>query len=508
MIEQKPFLRKLRLTLVSSALAATALAVALTQFAHAKGGKSETKAEPPKVAIDTNPLKRETKLTTSFAPVVKKVAPSVVNLFISSTPKNVSFNSPPMFDEPFFRRFFGDEFNFGKGGGKMQGPKQRGLGSGVVVTKDGYILTNNHVVDNADEIKVALNDGREFTAKVVGKDPKTDVAVLKIDAKDLPAIEFADSDNIEVGDLVLAVGNPFGVGQTVTMGMVSAVGRGNMGLDYEDFIQTDAAINPGNSGGALIDAEGRLIGINTAILSRSGGNQGIGFAVPSDLARTVMESLIKDGRVVRGFLGVSIQDVTPALESEFHLKHSGGALVGEVTSRSPAEKAGIQSGDVIIEYNGKPVKDSRHLKLQVAQTAPGSKVQLKVIRDGTTKTLDVTPKELPRTEVASRDGSNESKTSDALDGVTVDDLSSSTEHELKVPDHVKGVVVTNVDPNSPAYEAGLREGDVIQEINRKPVASADQAVELSEKMKNDKVLLRVWSKGGSHYLVVDEGKAG
>ena len=503
-----PFVRKLRLTLVGSAAAVMAMAIAFTQLAHGKGGKTESKAPPPKVAVDTSPLKRDTKLTTSFAPIVKKVSPSVVNVFISSTPKNVSFNSPPMLDEPFFRRFFGDDFSPGNRNGKMRVPKQRGLGSGVVVTKDGYILTNNHVVDNADEIKVALSDGREFTAKVVGKDPKTDVAVLKIDAKDLPVAEFADSDSIEVGDLVLAVGNPFGVGQTVTMGMVSALGRGSLGLDYEDFIQTDAAINPGNSGGALVDAEGRLIGLNTAILSRSGGNQGIGFAVPSNLARTVMESLIKDGRVVRGFLGVSIQDVTPALESEFHLKQSGGALVGEVTSKSPAEKAGIQSGDVIIEYNGKPVKDSRHLKLQVAQTAPGAKVQVKVIRDDSTKTLEVVPKELPRTEVASRDHSDQSNKSDALDGVTVDDLSSSTKHELKVPEHVKGVVVTNVDPNSPAYEAGLREGDVIQEINRKQVSSADQAVELSEKTKNDKVLLRVWSKGGSHYLVVDESKAG
>src|SRR5438477_6770059 len=389
MIEQKPFLRKLRLTLVSSALAATALAVALTQFAHAKGGKSETKAEPPKVAIDTNPLKRETKLTTSFAPVVKKVAPSVVNLFISSTPKNVSFNSPPMFDEPFFRRFFGDEFNFGKRRRKMQGPKQRGLGSGVVVTKDGYILTNNHVVDNADEIKVALNDGREFTAKVVGKDPKTDVAVLKIDAKDLPAIEFADSDNIEVGDLVLAVGNPFGVGQTVTMGMVSAVGRGNMGLDYEDFIQTDAAINPGNSGGALIDAEGRLIGINTAILSRTGGNQGVGFAVPINLLRNVMDQLITTGKVTRGYLGVVIQPVTPDLAQEFKLPNQSGTLVSEVTPASPGAKAGLKEGDVITEFNGKKVVDNRQLRFMTAQTPPGTKVPIKIVRDGKEQLLTV-----------------------------------------------------------------------------------------------------------------------
>jgi serine protease Do len=505
----RKFSSRLRLTFVSSALALTALVVAFTQFAEGKAGKP-IKAEPPKVVVDNAPIKRDTKLTTSFAPVVKKVAPSVVNVFITSTPKNASFERPQMFDEPFFRRFFGDEFSPGNhGGGKQRLPKQRGLGSGVVVSRDGYILTNNHVVDNADEINVAFTDGREFVGKVVGKDPKTDVAVLKIDAKDLPVVEFANSDNIEVGDLVLAVGNPFGVGQTVTMGMVSAIGRGNMGLDYEDFIQTDAAINPGNSGGPLVDAEGRLIGLNTAILSRSGGNQGIGFAVPSNLARSVMESLVKDGRVVRGFLGVVIQDITPALVSEFKLKQTGGALVSDVSPKSPAEKAGLENGDVIIEFNGKPVKDSRHLKLQVAETAPGAKIPLKVIRDGNTKTLEVTPKELPKTELASRGSSKESsKQSDSLDGVTVDDISPSAKRDLDLPENVKGALVTNVEPNSPAYEAGLRQGDVIQEINRKPVSNAEQAVDLSEKTKRDKVLLRVWSHGGSRYVVVDESKAG
>src|SRR3954468_17143353 len=471
---------KISALFLSGALAIGAVALGLSPLAH---GKGTSKAEPPKIEVDKSPLKRETKLTTSFAPVVKKVAPSVVNVFISSTPKNASFNSPQTFDEPFFRRFFGDEFNGGNRGNgngnvKPQLPKQRGLGSGVVISKDGYILTNNHVVDNADEIKVAFSDGREFVAKVVGKDPKTDVAVLKIDAKDLPVVQFADSDNIEVGDLVLAVGNPFGVGQTVTMGMVSAMGRGNMGLDYEDFIQTDAAINPGNSGGALVDAEGRLVGINTAILSRSGGNQGIGFAIPSNLARSVMDSLVRDGRVVRGFLGVSIQDITPALEQEFKLKQSGGALVGEVTPKSPAEKAGLQSGDVILEFNGKPVKDSRHLKLQVASTAPGAKVPVKILRDGSTKTVEVTPKELPRAEMAAREEGNDAKGSDALEGVTVDDISPAAKRDMKLPEHVRGALVTNVEPNSAAFEAGLRAGDVIQEINRKPVESADKAVEL------------------------------
>jgi serine protease Do len=237
-------------------------------------------------------------------------------------------------------------------------PRQNGLGSGVIVSEDGYILTNNHVVENADEIKVSLNDEREFTAKVIGRDDKSDVAVLKIDAKDLPYLHIANSDTLEVGDVVLAIGNPFGVGQTVTMGIVSATGRGNIGLDYEDFIQTDAAINPGNSGGPLIDAEGRLVGINTAIISRSGGNQGIGFAIPVNLARSVMESLVKDGRVVRGFLGVNIQDVTPTLAKEFDLKDHDGALVADVTAGSPAEKAA-----------SKPVTSSRSSTANPSPTA-------------------------------------------------------------------------------------------------------------------------------------------
>ena len=219
-----------------------------------------------------------------------------------------------------------------------------------------------------------MQDGREFTAKVVGRDPKSDVAVIKIDAKDLPAVPMADSDKVEVGDVVLAIGNPFGIGQTVTTGIVSAKGRGNMGLDYEDFIQTDAAINPGNSGGALVDADGRLVGINTAILSRSGGNQGIGFAIPVNLARDVMGSLVKDGHVTRGYLGVMIQDLTPALAKEFKLKDNTGALIGDVTPKGPADKAGLKSGDLLVEFNGKKVTDSRHLKLEVARTHPGETV--------------------------------------------------------------------------------------------------------------------------------------
>ncbi|HEY0551806.1 MAG TPA: DegQ family serine endoprotease [Verrucomicrobiae bacterium] len=469
--------------------------------------KDSSRPAPVKLSVSEKPVTRETGIT-SFAPVVKKVTPSVVKVYVSATVKQTSHQIPDEFsNNPFFRRFFGEDPGGQQFGRNMPMPKQHGMGSGVIVTKDGYLLTNNHVVDNADEVKVALGDGREFSAKVVGKDPQSDIAVLKIDGKDLPAIELADSDKLEVGDVVLAIGNPFGVGQTVTSGIVSAMGRGSLGLDYEDMIQTDAAINPGNSGGALIDAEGRLIGINTAILSRSGGNQGIGFAVPVNLARSVMEGLVKDGRVVRGFMGVNIQDLTPTLAKEFGVKESSGALIAAVSPKSPAEKAGLRDGDIITEFNGKAVQDSRHLKLQVAQTTPGTAVSVKVLRDGKTKSFDVTVKELPGNELASRKNSEAAEdATDALHGVAVGDIDAATKQQLKLPANLNGAVITQVDPNSPAYESGLREGDVILEINRKPVKSAEDAVQLTENVKDKRTLLRVWSKGGSRYVVVDENK--
>jgi serine protease Do len=477
-----------------------------SQFANAKD--SAPKPTPVKLTVSEKPVTREPGVTT-FAPTVKKVTPSVVKVYVTAKVKNVSQQMPDMFgDHPWLRRFFDDNSEMEQFGRRMPQPRQHGLGSGVIVTKDGYLLTNNHVVDNADEVKVALNDGREFTAKVVGKDPKSDIAVLKIDEDDLPAIELADSDNIEIGDVVLAVGNPFGVGQTVTTGIISAKGRGNLGLDYEDMIQTDAAINPGNSGGALVDADGRLIGINTAIISRSGGNQGIGFAVPANLARSVMESLVKDGRVVRGFMGVSIQDVTPTLAKEFDLDDARGALVGGVTPKSPAEKAGLKSGDVIVEFDGRLVRDSRNLKLQVAQTRPGNTVPVKIIRDGREKTLDLTVKELPGSEVASnsRDAQSD-ESSDALNGVAVSDIDSAARQQFKLPADLNGAIVTEVKADSAAYAAGLRQRDVILEINRKPVKSAEDAVQLAENAKDKRTLVRVWSKGGSRYIVVDETKA-
>jgi serine protease Do len=376
----------------------------------------------------------------------------------------------------------------------------------VIVSPDGYILTNNHVVNNATEIQVALNDGRQFTAKVIGSDPKTDVALIRIKADNLPALTLADSDKIEVGDVVLAIGNPFGIGQTVTKGIVSAKDRTTSGDMDEDFIQTDAAINPGNSGGALVDTEGRLVGINSAILTHSGGNQGIGFAVPSNLCRWVMDSLVKNGRVERGFLGVMIQNLTPDLATAFKLNSITGALVGDVNSGSPADKAGLKSGDVIMQLNGQPIEDASQLKLRVAETPPGSKVQLTVNRNGESKTFDVTLGNLPENKVAKTAEESGTAQKEALAGVGVADLDQNTRAELDIPPQVQGAVITQVAPESAAYQAGLRPGDVITELNHKPVKNAQDAIADTEKPVGNQTLVKVWTKNGSHYLTVDESR--
>jgi serine protease Do len=467
-----------------------------------RGGheKASLKTQPICLVVDDKPVARDGKAGVSFAPLVKKVAPSVVKVFTTAKAKPGTQLELPGFELP--RPFFGEPGRTPK----FKMPPQHGVGSGVIVTEDGYILTNNHVVDGADEVKVTLADGREFTAKVVGKDPKSDVAVAKIDAKGLPFLHMADSDQIEVGDVVLAIGNPFGIGQTVTSGIVSATGRATLGLDYEDFIQTDAAINPGNSGGALVDTEGRLVGINTAILSRSGGNQGIGFAIPTNLARDVMESLVKDGKVTRGYLGVTIQDVTPALAKEFKLKETEGALVADVVPKGPADKAGLQSGDVVLRFDGKAVRDSRHLKFQVARTKPGESVPVKVLRDGSTRELDVKVKELPSNQLA--EAASDTNDTETLKGVAVSDLDENARGQFKVPANIKGALVTGVEEGSAAGEAGLKPGDVIMEINRKPVRSAEDAIKLTETARDGTTLVRVWSKGTSHYLIVNETKEG
>ena len=468
--------------------------------------------ELPKFNVETTSVERNGLAVVSYAPVFKHVAPSVVNIYSTVTVRT----RPNIFDMPFWHGFGQD--NNDSSAQHPRTRKEQSLGSGVVVSPDGYILTANHVVEGADEIKVALaGGGSELIAKVVGADPPTDVAVLKIDAKNLPAITLGDSDKLEVGDVVLAVGNPFGVGQTLTAGIVSGVGRTSLGVnDYEDFIQTDAAINPGNSGGALVDAKGRLIGINTVIFSESGGYQGVGFAVPVNMARNVMERLIKDGKVTRGYLGVGLQpEISADLAAEFKLPDSSGAMVTTVQTDSPASRARLKDGDVIREVDGKPVADRQQFRLLISQTEPGTKINLKFLRDGNEQTVSATLGQLPqdldlRTETRRvRPAPAEAKPAktDALDGVEVDDIDTRARRQFEIPREVRGALVTKVDADSPASEAGLREGDVILEIDRTSVVTADAAVSLSGKIKGDHVLIRVWRAGSTFYMVVNNAAA-
>ncbi len=514
MNRRNPLSRGARAALLGAVLLAAGAGVAFNQAADARENTTGYKAKDLKLNLDSKPAQQAGELRASFAPVIKGVSPSVVNVFTTTKARRVEGGAMPFGGNPFFREFFGDP---GSGRGRsFQAPRQDGLGSGVILTEDGFILTNNHVVDGADTIKVALNpDGREYDAEVIGRDPKSDLAVIKVGAEGLAAIPVGDSDKVEVGDVVLAVGNPFGVGQTVTMGIVGATSRAvfgrPMGLEYEDFIQTDAAINPGNSGGALVDAQGRLIGINTAIMSRGGGNNGVGFAVPINLARSVMESIVEHGRVVRGFLGVNIQDVTPAMAKAFGLKESEGALVADITPKSPAEKAGIEPGDVVTQFDGREVRDSRHLKLMVGQTPPDKEVTLGLLRDGKPRKLDLVLRELPEDgSLASlRPGGPGSAASDTggLQGVVVSDVSPQMRQQFGVKGGVQGAVVTDVEEDSAAWKAGLRPGDVLVEINRQPVRDAESAIEVAQSLENALIRLRVWRDGANRFVVVDETKS-
>jgi len=440
---------------------------------------------------------------TGFAPVVKKALPSVVNIATSKVSKMPTGFFEQMPDDPLFRQFFGDNANRQfRTPREMPEQREKALGSGVIMTRDGYILTNNHVVEGATGVQVTLGDKREFKAKVVGTDPKTDIAVLKIDATNLPLITVADSSKVQVGDYALAIGDPFGVGQTVTMGIVSATGRSHLGIeDYEDFIQTDAPINPGNSGGALVNDRGELIGVNTAIIAHgSEGNQGIGFAIPANMARNVMQQIVEHGKVTRAYLGIVPQDVTPSIAKAFGEKEPRGALVGDVSRNSPASRSGLEKGDIVLDLNGKPVADSNDLRMNISMMAPGSTVSLNVLRNGSERNFTVKLGELPTTEAAiEHEGKGSS--SSVLSGVSVEDLNAQTAKELGLPANVQGVVVTKVGPSSAAAEAGLRRGDVIQEVNRKPVRDTSDLERAVAGSKEDTLLL-VNRHGSTMYLAV------
>ncbi len=443
-----------------------------------------------------------------FVSVAKAVTPAVVNIAATRVSKQGEGIPGLPFTDPLFKRFFGDDF--------FKSPDQKGkrksesLGSGVIIESEGIIVTNYHVIEKADEIIVVLSDKREFEGQVVGTDPKSDLAVIRIDAKDLPTVPWGNSSTLEVGEYVLAVGSPFGFTQSVTMGIISAIGRENVGLtDYENFIQTDAAINPGNSGGAMVNIQGELIGINTAIFTRSGGYMGIGFAVPSDMARSVVESLIKNGEVVRGWLGVAIQNVTDSLAKGFGLEKAQGALVSEVMQGSPAEKAGLRRGDVIVQFGETVIEETNQLRNIVADAPVGRKLTVRVIREKNPINLDVLIEAQPNDMFSRRGGGDDKgakpkRGSTRLSGIEVMVLTEDLIRQFDLDEASKGLVVVTVETGSPAEDAGILKGDLIIEVNRELVAdlSSYEAI-LSKAPKNDPILLLIGRQNRTLFLTVN-----
>ena len=505
---------------VATAVALGAVLAFNSNGVHAASAVSTTGGNP----LDDHSVAALTSLDHAMESVAAKVTPSVVNVAVTSTPsEEEGAQQGPQGQggeqglPPGFAQFFGPNGPFGGngGGGRRQAPQQlqHGIGSGVIISPDGYIITNNHVVDGAKDIKVTLHDRRIMSAKLIGVDKLTDLAVIKVNATDLPAVAWGDSGKLEPGQTVLAFGSPFGYFQfSVTRGIVSAVDRANpFSTDARKpggYIQTDAAINPGNSGGPLVDAYGQLIGINTWIVSDGGSFSGAGFAIPSQMAHAVSAQLIAHGHVDHGYMGISMNDVTPANARFFNLQSAAGAIVAQVTPDSPASRAGLHQGDVISGLNGHPVVNGSALQVAVSELQPGTKISLGVVRDGKPQTVDLTLGEYHAkgTEVASN---GEGGPQSGKLGVAVADLNAETRQQLNLPDTVKGALVEQVRPASPAEDAGLQPGDVILEVNRKPTDSASQfasAVHGTQAGKD--LLLLVWSKGNASYRTISPGASG
>lgn len=435
---------------------------------------------------------------SSYADVVTRVAPAVVT--VRSTERARAPQQFPFQDDPFFRQFFGDRMP-----PQQPQPRVQGVGSGVVVNGDGHILTNYHVIDGAVDIKVEMTDNRTYTAKVVGSDQPSDLALLKIEANNLPSLALGDSDKVRVGDVVLAVGNPLGIGQTVTAGIISAKGRATGLSDgsFEDFLQTDAAINRGNSGGALVNTTGELVGINSQIISPSGGNIGIGFAIPSNMAKAVLDQLLKSGKVRRGMIGVTIQAVSADLAASLNLPAARGAMVNSVQSGGPAEQAGIKMGDVITAFNGTNVVDNNNLRNLVASTAPGTEVTLSVLRDGREQKVTVKLGELPARAAGPDQQSGEQGADDTGKyGLTVEPLSADIALRLGLKATDQGMVVSQIDPSGAAAEAGIQQGDVIQEVNRQPVRNSNEFRSALDRSGARPALVLANRRGRTFYLTL------
>ena len=419
----------------------------------------------------------------SLAPMLENVTPAVVNI---ATEGRVKQRQSPLFSDPFFRHFF-------KIPDQPIERKTSSLGSGVIVdSKRGLVLTNNHVIANAVQITVTLRDGRQVEAEIVGADPETDIAVLKMNAENLTALTTTDSDDLRVGDFVVAIGNPFGLGQTVTSGIISALSRSGLGIEeYEDFIQTDASINPGNSGGALVNLRGELVGINTAIFSQSGASHGIGFAIPINLALRIMEQILNTGEVKRGFLGVSIQDITPELAEAFGLTRKNGALINKVLKDSPADKAGLLPGDIVISIDGKKIRNANDVRNRIGLLPVGEKIKFKLLRDGKEFDLVVLVDEVTEREIKPR------VSNDLLKGVTVSDIKKGSPYFGKVG----GVLVLEIQRGSHAWISGLRANDVITSVNKNPIKNLDEFLSAVDK-KEDALLLRIVRGNMASFIVI------